>query len=204
MGRQCHPLLRGGTREAKYSHGLPPSEMETLTSICEVLVPPLHNSPLDRSNPDIQSFYKYSSGAQYPVPDEVTVSCMNSIQNGLSLVISFLLFFMKVAEIIRKRGFWEAKILVRLLLKTLSTRVGTLLICGSLCFGKEWPYLNTFSGISLEKRERVLQKWMKHWLLTPIRLAFVFLKFICLFAFFTQVINILSASHVRSFEMNKS
>ncbi|XP_075488590.1 long-chain-alcohol oxidase FAO1-like [Primulina tabacum] len=162
MGRQCHPLLRGGTREAKYSHGLPPSEMETLASICEILVPPLHNSPQDGSNPDIQSFFKYSSGAQYPVPDEV-------------------------AEIIQKRGFWEARILVKLLLKALSTRVGTLLICGALCFGKEWPYLNKFSRISLEKRERVLQKWMKHWLLTPIRLAFVFLKFICLFAFFTQV-----------------
>ncbi|KZV33739.1 hypothetical protein F511_33481 [Dorcoceras hygrometricum] len=100
MGRQCHPLLRGGITETKYSDGLPPSETEALNAICEVLLPP------DQSNPDIQSFYK-SSGAQYPVPHK--------------------------------------------------------------------------------RRERVLQMWMKHWLLTPIRLPFVFLKFICLFIFFTQV-----------------
>lgn len=87
-----------------------------------------------------------------------------------------------------KRGFLEARLLVIVLLKILSTRLGTLLVCGSLCFSNKWPYINKFASISLEKRERILQKWLRHWFLTPIRLAFVFIKFLCLLVFFTQVI----------------
>ncbi|KAK6161260.1 hypothetical protein DH2020_004641 [Rehmannia glutinosa] len=94
MGTECHPLLRGGRRETKYSHGYSTSELETLASICEVLLPPIslsshHNYPEnddDQSNKAIESFYK-ASGSQYPVPDEV-------------------------AELVVKRGFLEGKILV--------------------------------------------------------------------------------------------
>ncbi|CAA3004009.1 long-chain-alcohol oxidase FAO1 [Olea europaea subsp. europaea] len=161
MGRECHPLLKGRRRESKYSHGFPVSDMETLSSICEVILPPL---PLNQqsSNP-VYSFYKVASGSQHPVPDEV-------------------------AEVLMKRGFLEARLLVIVLLKILSTRLGTLLVCGSLCFSNKWPYINKFASISLEKRERILQKWLRHWFLTPIRLAFVFIKFLCLLVFFTQVI----------------
>ncbi|KAL2530299.1 Long-chain-alcohol oxidase FAO3 [Forsythia ovata] len=141
--------------------------METLTSICEVILPslPLNSEEIsaknDQSKRAIQSFYN-SSGSQYPIPDEV-------------------------GELITKKGFLEGKLLVKGLLKILSTRLGTLLICGTLCFGNKWPYVNKFSCISLHKREAVIQYWFKHWLLTPIRLAFVFIKFLCLFVFFTRV-----------------
>ncbi|PIN14303.1 Long-chain-alcohol oxidase [Handroanthus impetiginosus] len=159
---ECHPLLKGGRRETKYSHGFSDSQLQTLASICEVFLPPITvNSDENIPNKPVQSFYE-ASGSPYPVPDEV-------------------------AEIIKERGFLEAKILLRTVLWILSTRIGTLLICGSACFGKKWPYLNRFCEISLEKREKVVQKWFKNWLLTPIRLAFVFLKFLVLFVFFTQV-----------------
>ncbi|KAK4427831.1 Long-chain-alcohol oxidase FAO1 [Sesamum alatum] len=168
MARECHPLLRGGRRETKYSHGFSTSELEILTSICEVLLPPIpstnshgENSTKNDVDQSHEAFYK-ASGSQYPVPDEV-------------------------AEIVMKRAFWEAKILVRVLLRILSTRVGTLLICGSHSFGKKWPYLKKFSEISLEKREKVVQMWFRNWLLTPVRLAFVFIKFMLLYVFFTQV-----------------
>uniref|UniRef100_A0A5B6ZKA1 Long-chain-alcohol oxidase n=1 Tax=Davidia involucrata TaxID=16924 RepID=A0A5B6ZKA1_DAVIN len=167
MGRECHPLLRGGRREGKYTHGFSSSEMESLASICEALLPPLPLNSLEvtgkegQTSKAIQYFHK-ASGSQHPLPDEV-------------------------AEIIVKRGFFEAVILVRVILRVLSTRLGTLLLCGSLCFGDKWPFINHFSHISLEKREKILQKWFKHWLLTPIRLGFVFVKFLCLYAFFSQV-----------------
>ncbi|KAH6809029.1 fatty alcohol oxidase 3 [Perilla frutescens var. frutescens] len=167
MARECHPSLKGGRRETKYSHGYPPSELETLVSISEVILPPItSNSDEDdlkdqASNKAIHSFFQ-ASGSQYPVPDEV-------------------------AEMVTKRAFLEARILVRALLKILSTRIGTLFICGSLSLGREWPYLKKFSEISLEKREKVVQIWLRHWLLTPIRLAFVFIKILVLFVFFTQV-----------------
>ncbi|CAH9131048.1 unnamed protein product, partial [Cuscuta epithymum] len=169
MDRNCHPLLRGGRRETKYSHGLSSSEMEALSSVCETLLPPLplnslkipERSDLDGAQSAIDEFSK-ASGAQYPIPDEV-------------------------AEMAMKRGFLEAVILLRGLLMFLSTRLGTFLICGFLCVDSKWPFINKFSHIPLEKRVSVIQGWLKSSFLTPVRLAFVFLKFLCLYVFFTRV-----------------
>lgn len=77
--------------------------------------------------------------------------------------------------------------MVRTITRILSSRLGTLLLCGSLCFGDKWPYINNFSRISLEKREKILQRWFKHRFLTPIRLPFIYIKFLCLLLFFSQV-----------------
>lgn len=161
MEKKGHPLLIGGRRETKYSHGFSSSEMETLTTICETVLPPLPLNSLEKDNQKIQYFHE-ASGSQYPIPDEV-------------------------AEVVTKRVFFEARILVRGLLRILSTRIGTLLLCGLFCFGKSWPYINKFSAIPLEKREIVMQKWYKNRFLTPVRLAFVFIKVLCLYIFFTQV-----------------
>ncbi|KAM3356642.1 long-chain-alcohol oxidase FAO1 [Capsicum galapagoense] len=158
MEKRGHPLLRGGRRETKYSHKFSSSQMETLSAISETFLP---LNSLQNNGQKIQCFHQVS-GSQYPIPDEV-------------------------AEVVMKRGFFEARILVLGLLKILSTRIGTLLICGLFCFGKSWPYINKFSDIPLEKREIVVQKWFKNRYLTPIRLAFVFIKFLCLYVFFTQV-----------------
>ncbi|KAM7485390.1 hypothetical protein LguiA_001399 [Lonicera macranthoides] len=163
-----HSLLKGGRRERKYSHGFSSGEMESLASICEVLLPPLPSNSLDisgkgddQTNKAVDYFHKVS-GSQFPLPDEI-------------------------AETLVRRGFWEGKILVRTVIRVLSSRLGTLLLCGSLCFGDKWPYINNFSRISLEKREKILQRWFKHRFLTPIRLAFVYIKLLCLLLFFSQV-----------------
>ncbi|KAL1535680.1 long-chain-alcohol oxidase [Salvia divinorum] len=164
MARKCHPTLRGGRRETKYSHGYPPSELQALASISEAFLPAISyqdHAKADAPSKAVASFYR-ASASRYPVPDEV-------------------------AEVVTKRGFLETRILVRVLLKILSTRVGTLLVCGSHSVGSEWPYLKKFSEISLEKRERVVQKWLQHCFLTPLRLAFVFLKFMVLLVFYSQV-----------------
>ncbi|WOH08610.1 hypothetical protein DCAR_0728054 [Daucus carota subsp. sativus] len=166
MGKDCHPLLKGGRRESKYTHGLTPSDMETLASLCEVFLPPIQqNSAHDIENAEpsvehIQSFLK-ASGSENLVPDEV-------------------------AEILMKRGFFEGVLVVRLVLRILCSRLGTFLLCGSLCLGNKWPYCNKFSRIPLEKREQVVQKWFRHSFLTPIRLGFIFIKFLCTLVFFSQ------------------
>lgn len=193
MGRECsHPTLRGGRRETKYSHGYPPSELEALASISEAFLPPIPLNSSDRDDDTaptkpIHNFYQ-ASASQYPVPDEVGTGSIHAILFILTFSVFWCLKFVQVAEMATKRGFLEARILVRALLKILSTRIGTLFICGSLSLGTEWPYLKKFSEISLEKREKVVQKWLHHCFLTPIRLAFVFLKFLVMFVFFTQVI----------------
>jgi hypothetical protein len=93
----------------------------------------------------------------------------------------------QVAEMLLKRGVTEAVILIRVILWLLATRLGTLLICGSLCLSKEWPFINNFSSMSLDKREKIVQRGPKHKFLTPFRLTFAYIKVLCLFVFFSQV-----------------
>ncbi|PON37719.1 Long-chain-alcohol oxidase [Parasponia andersonii] len=174
ISKECHPLLRerriggGDLSKSSGSHGLSEAEMESLRGICEALIPPLTNLDFfeGKEEPPIPSkalklFYS-SSGAQTPIPDES-------------------------AEILEKRAIIEGRLVVRLVLMLLATRLGTLLLCGSLCLGEKWPFINSFSRMSLEKREKVLQKWLKHKFLTPIRLAFLYVKVVCLYTFFSRV-----------------
>ncbi|WCJ24080.1 Long-chain-alcohol oxidase FAO1 [Euphorbia peplus] len=96
-------------------------------------------------------------------------------------------FLDQVAEVIEKRGLIEVVIMVRFVLVMLSTRIGTFLLCGFLSIGKKWPYINDFSGMSPENKEKVLRKWLQNWFLTPIRIVFLYLKVVCLYVFFSQV-----------------
>ncbi|KAK4266176.1 hypothetical protein QN277_027136 [Acacia crassicarpa] len=165
MRRESHPLLRGGRGERKYRHGFREGEMKSLGSICEVVLPSLplqalHSHTHNPSKP-LSSFWT-SSASRYPIPHEL-------------------------ADMLAKRGLIEAVILVRLILWLLSTRLGTLLLCGSLCFSEKWPFLNNFSNMPLHKREKVVQSWLQHRFLSPIRLAFAYVKVLCLFVYFSWV-----------------
>ncbi|KAI3798079.1 hypothetical protein L1987_33348 [Smallanthus sonchifolius] len=163
---EFHPLLRGDRDEDYKIGSISSSEMESLTSLCEVILPPLPPNSLNRDhdNQNEESIELFStlSASQYPIPN-------------------------KVAHLLMNRAFFEAVMVVRLVLTLLSTRIGTLLIAGSLCFSDKWPYVNKFSEICLHKREKIVQKWLKHRFLTPVRLGFVFIKSLCLLTFFSQV-----------------
>ncbi|KAF3456744.1 hypothetical protein FNV43_RR01398 [Rhamnella rubrinervis] len=165
--REWHPLLKGKAGgESKYSHGFSAAEMKSLASISEAALPPL--PPLrsfeGKEEPPSKAVLSFcqASGAQLPIPDEV-------------------------AELLVKRALKEAVILVRVVLWILSTRLGSLLLCGSLCLGEKWPFIYDFSSMSLENREKVIQKWFKHKFLTPIRLVFVYVVLLCLYVFFSRV-----------------
>ncbi|XP_076950853.1 long-chain-alcohol oxidase FAO1-like [Bidens hawaiensis] len=160
-GRECHPLLSGNRDEDSKNPSLCSSEMESLTSICEVILPPLPPNSLNHDQESIQQFSTLSA-SQHPIPN-------------------------KVARLLVNREFFEAVMVVRLVLKLLSSRIGTLLVAGSLCLSHKWPYVNKFSEIGLDKREKIVQRWFKHSFLTPIRLGFVFIKSLCTLVFFSQV-----------------
>ncbi|KAJ8768441.1 hypothetical protein K2173_021594 [Erythroxylum novogranatense] len=164
MRKDCHVLLRCGKRETKYCHGFSSGEMESLQSLCETILPSLPTTTVEgKEDPPttaVQAFYQ-ASASQSPVPDEV-------------------------AETLLKRGLKESVILVRSVLWALSTRLGTFLLCGSLCVDDKWPYIKKFASMSLDKREKVLQSWFKSRFLTPIRLAFIYVKILCLFVFFSR------------------
>ncbi|XVF28567.1 hypothetical protein REPUB_Repub15cG0041000 [Reevesia pubescens] len=171
MGGKCQqPMLNGEKRKegkGKYNHGFSSAEIETLASVAEVVFPSLspRNSDFEgkenQPNEAVQAFME-ASASESPNPDEA-------------------------AELLYKRTFIESRILVRVVLLLLSTRLGTLLLCGSLCLGDKWPYINYFSCMPLQNREKVLQGWFKHRIFTLIRIAFIYLKVASLYAFFSRV-----------------
>ncbi|CAN8326304.1 unnamed protein product [Cochlearia groenlandica] len=150
-----HPLLRSKKRQESYNHGFSPSQIQTLSVICQTLLPPPpHQPPLDSFN--------VASATQPPFTDEV-------------------------AEMIVKNGRLQAVKVLRIILKILSYRLGTLLLCGSLCLVKSWPFVLQFSQLPLEKREEILRKWSRQsGFFLPLRIAFFLAKFYTLFYFFSQ------------------
>ncbi|CAN8306323.1 unnamed protein product [Cochlearia groenlandica] len=166
--RRGSSLLRWRTaKQESLSHGFSESELQALSAICEAIMPPvpLLSLNLDMKlkvirNDALSSFFKSSSWSHVK-PDEV-------------------------AEIMVTKAMPVTVTLVRVVLRILTFRLGTLLLCGLACLDKKrWPFLHKFSDISLEKREKILQKWNIQWYNPFARIAFMMIKAIFLFYYFT-------------------
>ncbi|KVI03879.1 hypothetical protein Ccrd_017835, partial [Cynara cardunculus var. scolymus] len=124
--------------DSKYTHGFSSSQIQSLAAISEAFIPPIpvpsNPTPSPNHNQSAVNFFYSASGSQHPVPQEV-------------------------AEKMVKRYPSDGMFLVKLVLMLLSTKLGTLLLCGFLSFDTKWPFLHSFSDLHLEKREKVLQKW---------------------------------------------
>ncbi|XP_038888257.1 long-chain-alcohol oxidase FAO2-like [Benincasa hispida] len=158
---RSHPLLR--KRRTELNHGFSSSQMEAMAAFCEALIPSLplsKETPLDQS---LISFYQ-ASASEPPIPDEV-------------------------AELMAERANPKAVFLVKLVLRLLSFRIGTLLLCGNVCFDWRWPFILKFSEISVEKREEILKNWsMAHQKYTVLlRMTFMIIKIFCCFKFFSRI-----------------
>lgn len=71
-----HPLLRGGWRRDRYTHGMRPAQMEALRAMCGALIPSLPaDADAGRGDPpggkDLERFY-LASAADSTIPDEVS------------------------------------------------------------------------------------------------------------------------------------
>ncbi|PIN04783.1 Glucose dehydrogenase/choline dehydrogenase/mandelonitrile lyase (GMC oxidoreductase family) [Handroanthus impetiginosus] len=163
-GKKSHPLLIGGslTISRKYKHGFSSSQIQSLAAVCEALIPPLENAKNVNGEFGENALYSYymSSASQPPFPDET-------------------------AELLVKRGLPKAVSAVSLVLKFLSTRIGTLLLCGRACLDWKWPFVHKFSELSIKKREAILQKWSRGTLFLPLRTVFFLIKVTCLYTFFS-------------------
>ncbi|GAB4841062.1 long chain fatty acid oxidase [Ancistrocladus abbreviatus] len=162
-GKQSHPLLRGGRRgekENSYSHGFSSSQIQSLTAICEALIPSFSSDDDDLKNNEIHSSCTLSESLPPLLPE--------------------------VAELMSQRALPEALKAIKLVLTVLSTRLGTLLLCGLLCLDWRWPFLHKFSEMSLESREKILQRWTRETFLTPLRVVFLLIKVCSFYMFFTR------------------
>nr|CAB3499395.1 unnamed protein product [Digitaria exilis] len=163
-----HPLLRGWRRE-RYTHGMRPAQMEALRAMCGALIPSLPAADADgghgRGDPpggkDLERFY-LASAADAAIPDEV-------------------------AELMVTRCIREAVALAWVVLWVLSTRVGTLLLCGRLCLAGGFPYVRKFADMPPERREAALQRWNRVRWLFPLRIAFAIVKILCHYVFYAMV-----------------
>ncbi|PKA54160.1 Long-chain-alcohol oxidase FAO2 [Apostasia shenzhenica] len=141
--------------------------MEVLSAMCEALIPCLSAGELHASNgkeeppsKDLHAFY-LASGSQSPIPDEV-------------------------AETMVKRGQKEGTFAVKIVLWILAFRLGTLVLCGSLSFCGEFPYISRFSDMSVERREKILKRWSRERVFIPLRMVFLLVRIVCHYIFYSM------------------
>ncbi|KAL8092979.1 long-chain-alcohol oxidase FAO2-like [Apium graveolens] len=92
----------------------------------------------------------------------------------------------EIAETMKTRLLPEAMMLVKLSLMLLSTRLGSLLLCGFVCLDWSWTFIHKFSELPLNKRERILFKWSSGTnLFMPLRLVFALFKTCCCYTAFS-------------------
>ncbi|KAM0930646.1 hypothetical protein ACQ4PT_000841 [Festuca glaucescens] len=168
-----HPLLRGWRRDGrKYTHGLHPTQMEALRAMCGAFIPSLPAEEAagagGRADPpggkDLERFY-LASAADAAIPDEV-------------------------AELMVTRCIREAALLGWVVLWMLGTRLGTLLLCGTLSLSGaagELPSVRRFADMPLERREVALQRWNRTRWLFPLRIVFALVKILSHYVFYAMV-----------------
>ncbi|VAH04262.1 unnamed protein product [Triticum turgidum subsp. durum] len=163
-----HPLLRGRRRDGKYTHGLHPAQMEALRAMCGAFIPSLPAEEAGaggRADPpgakDLERFY-LASAADSNIPDEV-------------------------AELMVTRCIREAALLAWVVLWVLSTRVGTLLLCGRLSLCGAAGELRRFADMPAERQEAALQRWNRTRWLFPLRIVFALVKILSHYVFYTMV-----------------
>lgn len=87
--RKGHPLLRGGNLSVKlqnYRHGFSSSQIQSLTAVCEALIPSIHHHDGQDKSKALHSYY-ISSASHPPFPDQVV---LYSLRPSLNLI--FFLF----------------------------------------------------------------------------------------------------------------
>ncbi|CAN6287992.1 unnamed protein product [Urochloa humidicola] len=153
------PLLRRCKREG-YTHGLRPPQMEALRAMCGAIIPSLPVQGLRGDDDDVERFYR-ASAADGDIPDEVAEMATRCV--------------------------WEAMLLIRIILWILSTKLGTLALCGRLCVSSRFPYICKFADMPVERREEVLKQWNKTRWLFHLKVTFVITKILSHFSFYTMI-----------------
>ncbi|KAL9177224.1 hypothetical protein ABFS82_01G045400 [Erythranthe guttata] len=130
--------------------------MEELTAVCDTFLPSIHLSDHHRHH----QFYQTSAS-------------MTQTPHHL-------------AELLGEKIKHPKIYLSRLALFSLSTRLGTFILCGRKSLSEKFPYLQRFSRVLPHKREQILLSWSES-CFSLLRILYAGLKIFTLLVFFTLV-----------------
>ncbi|XP_055822188.1 long-chain-alcohol oxidase FAO4A-like [Solanum dulcamara] len=140
------------------------NQLDSLTSICDAFLPSIHHiNSYEEGNIDDDSFIKFLQ----------TSASMNETPLHMAWMISNRLQYPRLH-------------LCKLALWLLSTRIGTFILCGKASLSSQFPYLQSFSKISPNKREEIVKSWATS-CFKLLRILFFAMKILGLLVFFTQV-----------------
>ncbi|KAM7261981.1 hypothetical protein ACFE04_021058 [Oxalis oulophora] len=133
--------------------------MESLTALCDTFLPSI-SVDSGKTDDSLDTFYQCSASS-----------------NGTP---------QHVGGLMSERLKHPKKKLLRVTLWLLSTRIGTLILCGIMTISTQFPYFHKFSELSLQKREKILMSWSLSYF-PLLRMFFRAMKFLITLSFFTQV-----------------
>ncbi|KAL7122474.1 hypothetical protein ACP275_01G047800 [Erythranthe tilingii] len=144
--------------EKKKKNAYSAALMEELTAVCDTFLPSIHLS--DHHRHHHHQFYQTSAS-------------MTQTPHHL-------------AELLGEKIKHPKIYLSRLALFSLSTRLGTFILCGRKSLSENFPYLQRFSRVLPHKREQILLSWSDS-CFSLLRILYAGLKIFTLLVFFTQV-----------------
>ncbi|XP_022735994.1 long-chain-alcohol oxidase FAO4A [Durio zibethinus] len=148
-----------------YVNSLSTREMESLTAICDTLLPSLpvsnHVHHHHHHHHDAVATFYQSSASMSDTPQRI---------GGL------------VSERVEHPKKW----LIRLALWLLSTGLGTFVLCGRRSLSTKFPFFHAFSHLSPQKRQDILISWSLSFFF-HLRMLFKAVKLLTLLVFFSQV-----------------
>nr|GMC54858.1 long-chain-alcohol oxidase FAO4A-like [Ipomoea batatas] len=139
---------------------LSPSQMETLSALCNTFLPAINEPLPETTDASVTNFFQ-TSAASTGTPHQVAWLINERMKHPKLNSLLLMLWF-------------------------LSTRIGTLLLCGKGSLSTQFPFLLRFPEISQNKRERIVQSWATS-SLQFIRNFFTAMKALVLIVFFTAV-----------------
>ncbi|ESQ55436.1 hypothetical protein EUTSA_v10024528mg [Eutrema salsugineum] len=134
--------------------------MESLVAICDTLIPSIDGSEVGHVDDGVAGYYS-ASASQTGAPD-------------------------RVARLISERLDHPKKWILRAAMWSLSTWIGSLVLCGRRSFTSEFPYFQRFCRLPEKQREEILLNWASSYFLL-LRMLFRSIKLITSLVFFTQV-----------------
>ncbi|KAF3528852.1 hypothetical protein DY000_02037445 [Brassica cretica] len=135
-------------------------EMVSLVAICDTLIPSFDASEVGHLDDGVAGYYS-ASASLTGTPD-------------------------RVARLMSERLRHPKKWILRVGLWSLSTWIGSLVMCGRRSFTGEYPYFRRFCWLPETQREEILLNWASSYFIL-LRMFFRSIKLITAFVFFTQV-----------------